>query len=590
MSTIKYLDSTGLEKLIRLVKNNFANVSHIHNDYANKNAFGKISVSTEGVSGTVNIDADTTTDTLNLVAGDNVSIVADASGDKITISGPDLSSYATTGQLSHTHSDYVNKNAFSNIAIDGQSIVSADTTTDTLNLVAGTNITLTTDAANDKITINGPSLDGYANQNAFSNIAVNGQSVVSADTTTDTLNLVAGDNVSITTDAANDKITISLSDNVATKSNIFDNFTVVDKDTGSHTSITSDQVNDELKFIEGDHIQLIGNTDEDSITISVNSEIISKENIDNIFYAVLGNNIIDNSGLDNDNPPEEPEEPENTVVYTKSIYFTGGTYGEINVLERYPNNVNIKYIYINNVAHTWEPTEKIVFTGGGFREIMNLDSAQIILFKGSGNDKITIKAFNSNAIKFKFNITSTMGAKLDIDDITINANSSDKTVVKLWNDIYDAAIINEGDVHVLYEIPASGQPPVSFNSGEVEVSAIYYWDQNREQLGSLMWDSKSGLTGYGLNKIIFNEYDEVTNATELYVVKDSLSNGCSYNIKVYGERRVNKSRAYAIEFKIKDDVYQTNYKDYWDQTYIYKLIPDHKSVYISQNTAIFPVV
>lgn len=47
------------------------------------------------------------------------------------------------------------------------------------------------------------------NQNAFSNIAVSGQTTVAADTATDTLNLVAGSNVTITTDATNDKITIA---------------------------------------------------------------------------------------------------------------------------------------------------------------------------------------------------------------------------------------------------------------------------------------------------------------------------------------------------------------------------------------------
>jgi len=50
---------------------------------------------------------------------------------------------------------------------------------------------------------------GEANQNAFSTIAVAGQSDVVADSTTDTLNLAAGSNVSITTNASNDTITIS---------------------------------------------------------------------------------------------------------------------------------------------------------------------------------------------------------------------------------------------------------------------------------------------------------------------------------------------------------------------------------------------
>lgn len=53
---------------------------------------------------------------------------------------------------SHTHSAYVNQNAFSNVVV-GSTTVAADTATDTLTLVAGTNVTLTPDATNDKITI-----------------------------------------------------------------------------------------------------------------------------------------------------------------------------------------------------------------------------------------------------------------------------------------------------------------------------------------------------------------------------------------------------------------------------------------------------
>lgn len=54
------------------------------------------------------------------------------------------------------------------------------------------------------------------NQNAFSNVAVSGQTTVAADSTTDTLTLAAGDNITITTDATNDKITIVAKDTVYT--------------------------------------------------------------------------------------------------------------------------------------------------------------------------------------------------------------------------------------------------------------------------------------------------------------------------------------------------------------------------------------
>lgn len=47
----------------------------------------------------------------------------------------------------------VNQNAFSSIAVTGQTTVAADSKTDTLTLVGGSNVTITTDAATDTITI-----------------------------------------------------------------------------------------------------------------------------------------------------------------------------------------------------------------------------------------------------------------------------------------------------------------------------------------------------------------------------------------------------------------------------------------------------
>ena len=59
---------------------------------------------------------------------------------------------------------------------------------------------------------------GEANQNAFSAIAVSGQSNVAADSTTDTLNIAAGSNVTITTDAGSDTVTIASTDTNTTYS------------------------------------------------------------------------------------------------------------------------------------------------------------------------------------------------------------------------------------------------------------------------------------------------------------------------------------------------------------------------------------
>ena len=56
---------------------------------------------------------------------------------------------------------------------------------------------------------------GTANQNAFSNVKV-GTTTIAADTTTDTLELAAGDNITLTPDATNDKVTIAATDTVYT--------------------------------------------------------------------------------------------------------------------------------------------------------------------------------------------------------------------------------------------------------------------------------------------------------------------------------------------------------------------------------------
>jgi hypothetical protein len=85
--------------------------------------------------------------------------------------------------------------------------VVADSSTDTLTLVAGTNITITTDSSTDSITI--AAAGGGATSDSFTTIAVAGQSNVVADSSTDTLNLAGGTGISITTNAGTDTVTIT---------------------------------------------------------------------------------------------------------------------------------------------------------------------------------------------------------------------------------------------------------------------------------------------------------------------------------------------------------------------------------------------
>ena len=102
-----------------------------------------------------------------------------------------------------------NQNAFSNVKV-GTTTIEADTETDTLELAAGTNITLTPDAANDKVTI---AFSGTIPTvpNNFGTVKVGTTNVV-ADTTSDTLELAAGSNITLTPDATNDKVTIAATD------------------------------------------------------------------------------------------------------------------------------------------------------------------------------------------------------------------------------------------------------------------------------------------------------------------------------------------------------------------------------------------
>ena len=93
------------------------------------------------------------------------------------------------------------------MCIRDRSNIEADAAADTLTLVAGSNITITTDAGTDAITINSTASGSVTE--AFKTISVSGQSDVIADTATDTLTLVAGSNMTITTNASGDEITFA---------------------------------------------------------------------------------------------------------------------------------------------------------------------------------------------------------------------------------------------------------------------------------------------------------------------------------------------------------------------------------------------
>lgn len=142
---------------------------------------------TIAVSGQSDVVADSTTDTLTLAAGSGITITTDATTDTITLTSSvtqytdemaqdavggalvdssridftyndganTITADIVTGSITSTYVDStVTTNAFKTISVSGQSDVVADSAADTLTLVAGTNITITTDAGTDTITIN----------------------------------------------------------------------------------------------------------------------------------------------------------------------------------------------------------------------------------------------------------------------------------------------------------------------------------------------------------------------------------------------------------------------------------------------------
>lgn len=100
-------------------------------------------------------------------------------------------------------------NSFQRIAVDGQTTLIADSVSDTLTVIPGTNITITTDADDDSITINSTAEGSGTSSNSFVNIAVAGEPTLVADNSNDTLTFVAGTGISLACNSGADSLTIS---------------------------------------------------------------------------------------------------------------------------------------------------------------------------------------------------------------------------------------------------------------------------------------------------------------------------------------------------------------------------------------------
>ena len=140
-------------------------------------------------------------------------------GDIFSEGGTSWEYDGTVWNVVSSNNEFTIPNVFQTIHIAGNTDVVADSTNTTLQFVAGSNVTLTTDPSAKSITIAAsPSGGGGGeeNQNAFSQVAVTGQETITADTKTDTINFIAGTGIQITTDAEPDEITITNTETVIT--------------------------------------------------------------------------------------------------------------------------------------------------------------------------------------------------------------------------------------------------------------------------------------------------------------------------------------------------------------------------------------
>ena len=195
-----------------------------------------------------------------------------ATADNLTLTGT-LTANAAVGSAGQvlkstgTGVEWANESggsSFSTITVAGQSNVVADSASDTLTLVAGSNVTITTDATTDTITISATG-GGGGSSNSFATIAVSGQSSVVADSSTDTLTLVAGSGISITTDATTDTLTITNTGGGGggVASDSFKTISVY-----GQSNVVADSSTDTLTLTAGSGVSIVTDPITDSITIS----------------------------------------------------------------------------------------------------------------------------------------------------------------------------------------------------------------------------------------------------------------------------------------------------------------------------------
>ena len=301
-----------------------------------------------------------------------------SSGQVLTTNGSGALSFSTVS------SGASNQNAFSNVAVSGQSTIAADATTDTLNVVAGSGIQLTTNAGTDSLTITSTATGSVTE--AFKNIAVSGQSNVVADGATDTLTLVGGTNMTITTDASNDTITFAASSGSGTTGGIDSQVFNGDGTDTTFTLTTAPSTEDNLwVFVDGvyqnkDSYSVSGTT----LTMADAPDNGTKLAVHHVRVGVPANNSITAAQL------------------ASPLSLTGDFAVDTNVLKVDSTNNRVG-INITTPAHPLDVVGKANFTGdvdisGSIDILGNIEVGDGHLIGDDSNDNLVINSSSGESI------------------------------------------------------------------------------------------------------------------------------------------------------------------------------------------------
>ena len=149
-------------------------------------------IAVTGTAGQTSVVAETTTDTLTLNAASSMTITTNATTDTITLDVADLG--ISTAKLADDAATFAKIQNINTQRLLGRATALSG---DIEELSLGSNLALSGTTLN------------VVESNGFAVVSVSGQSDVIADAPTDTLTLVAGSNMSLTTSAAGDSVTFA---------------------------------------------------------------------------------------------------------------------------------------------------------------------------------------------------------------------------------------------------------------------------------------------------------------------------------------------------------------------------------------------